>query len=233
MRKLIISSTSNLLENNSCWRHLSKEEKLIFSDYGDITSCLFSNIENGLIIVIFLEDLIQNSSENYSSIKASNEAFLKLIEKRAHNSKQPLILCLGSRSQNSLITSSRSNTNFERFKNFLIKKIVKLRDNYETVYFVNLNEIFYHYGSISIFSDRNWYYARCRLSNKGLNILTKNILTLLKKMKTPPKKVLVLDCDNTLWGGVIAEEGLKGIILGQDGIGQAFLDFQKECLKLH
>ena len=41
-----------------------------------------------------------------------------------------------------------------------------------------------------------------------------------------PSKVLVLDCDNTIWGGVIGEDGISGIVLGQDGLGQAFVDFQ-------
>ena len=43
--------------------------------------------------------------------------------------------------------------------------------------------------------------------------------------------MLALDCDNTLWGGVIGEDGIEGIILGQDGLGQAFLDFQKEAVE--
>ena len=38
--------------------------------------------------------------------------------------------------------------------------------------------------------------------------------------------MLVLICDNTLWGGVLGEVGLRGISLGQDGIGNAFVLFQ-------
>ena len=39
-------------------------------------------------------------------------------------------------------------------------------------------------------------------------------------------KCLVLDLDNTLWGGSIGEDGLEGIKLGNFGIGRAFTDFQ-------
>ena len=40
------------------------------------------------------------------------------------------------------------------------------------------------------------------------------------------KKCLVLDLDNTLWGGVIGDVGKEGIDLGRDtSIGQAYLDF--------
>ncbi|HWL93490.1 MAG TPA: HAD-IIIC family phosphatase [Phycisphaerae bacterium] len=47
------------------------------------------------------------------------------------------------------------------------------------------------------------------------------------------KKVLVLDADNTLWGGVIGDVGLNGIQLGQDFPGNAFVEFQKRVLDLH
>ena len=83
-----------------------------------------------------------------------------------------------------------------------------------------------------MFSDRNWYFGRCRLSIDGLGVLVNSISEVVDRINNPPKKVLVLDCDNTLWGGVIGEDGLKNLVLGQDGLGQAFIDFQKECLRL-
>ena len=47
------------------------------------------------------------------------------------------------------------------------------------------------------------------------------------------KKCLVLDLDNTLWGGTIGDDGLNGIRLGQgDPIGEAFLDIQRMILSL-
>ena len=42
-----------------------------------------------------------------------------------------------------------------------------------------------------------------------------------------------MDCDNTLWGGIIGEDGLSGIALGSTYPGSAFLEFQKEILSLH
>ena len=75
-------------------------------------------------------------------------------------------------------------------------------------------------------------FARCRLSVKGLNILTDALLQVINRFSNAASKVLVLDCDNTLWGGIIGEDGLQGIILGQDGIGTAYVDFQREIVKL-
>lgn len=46
------------------------------------------------------------------------------------------------------------------------------------------------------------------------------------------KKCLVLDLDNTLWGGVLGEEGIDGIQIGGDYPGKAFLHFQEALLEL-
>jgi FkbH-like protein len=43
-----------------------------------------------------------------------------------------------------------------------------------------------------------------------------------------PKKCIVVDCDNTLWGGVIGEDGVGGVQLSDDYPGRAFLEFQRQ-----
>ncbi len=54
----------------------------------------------------------------------------------------------------------------------------------------------------------------------------------LRKMTRAPKKVLALDADNTLWGGIIGEDGPDGIQLGDDATGQAFKALQSGILAL-
>jgi len=54
----------------------------------------------------------------------------------------------------------------------------------------------------------------------------------LERIQTSSKKVLILDCDNTLWGGVVGEDGYNGIRIGTDGEGLIFTDFQKSILRL-
>lgn len=45
--------------------------------------------------------------------------------------------------------------------------------------------------------------------------LARDIARLVHALKTQPVKVLVLDCDNTLWGGVVGEDGVSGLTIGQ------------------
>ena len=47
-----------------------------------------------------------------------------------------------------------------------------------------------------------------------------------------PAKVVALDCDNTLWGGVVGEVGLNGISLGSDGKGRSYQLFQRQIKQL-
>ena len=65
--------------------------------------------------------------------------------------------------------------------------------------------------------------------SRGL-ALAHGIAEIAERLTQPAKKVLVLDCDNTLWGGVVGEDGLDGIRLGEDGVGRAHQAFQESVL---
>lgn len=48
----------------------------------------------------------------------------------------------------------------------------------------------------------------------------------------PRRKILVLDLDNTLWGGVVGEDGVEGVVVSHDYPGSAYLAFQRQLLRL-
>ncbi|MEK6875912.1 MAG: HAD-IIIC family phosphatase, partial [Nanoarchaeota archaeon] len=54
----------------------------------------------------------------------------------------------------------------------------------------------------------------------------------IKPMMSLSKKCIVLDLDNTLWGGIIGEDGLEGIKLGPTPEGRPFMEFQQYLLSL-
>ena len=83
------------------------------------------------------------------------------------------------------------------------------------------------YGYKSLYDIKYWYLGRIKYTKLGFEILNKEFESLLKAYTGKIKKVLVLDLDNVLWGGIIGEDGLDGIKLSEDGIGKAYRDFQK------
>lgn len=75
---------------------------------------------------------------------------------------------------------------------------------------------------------RLWCLARSRLSSTAARSLARRYAAVLASEHGGMRKCLVLDLDNVLWGGVVGEEGLRGIILGEEGTGLAFAEFQQE-----
>jgi FkbH-like protein len=80
---------------------------------------------------------------------------------------------------------------------------------------------------------RMWYLARSRWSRQALLALAEQYAATISARMGPIRKCLVLDLDNTLWGGVVGEDGLEGVRLGEEGIGRAFVEFQIELLNLY
>ncbi|MCW5797579.1 MAG: HAD family hydrolase [Nitrospira sp.] len=79
---------------------------------------------------------------------------------------------------------------------------------------------------------RYWNLSKQAVALEALPLLARHTAAVIAADLGLSRKCLVLDLDNTLWGGVIAEEGLAGIKLGQGPDGEAFVAFQDYILKL-
>lgn len=87
-------------------------------------------------------------------------------------------------------------------------------------------------GRKEFYAPSLWYAGALPYSMHGEKALAKEIASLWRAYQGARKKVLVLDLDNTLWGGVIGEDGVDGIILGRDHMGAAYRAFQWHCKEL-
>jgi FkbH-like protein len=79
---------------------------------------------------------------------------------------------------------------------------------------------------------RYWQLSKQAVSMQALPLLARHLTAVLAADLGLSRKCLVLDLDNTLWGGVIAEDGLAGIKLGGDQTGEAFVAFQEYIRQL-
>ncbi len=78
-----------------------------------------------------------------------------------------------------------------------------------------------------------WNIGKIPFANAFLPIYADFTCRLIAAMRGKSRRCLVLDLDNTLWGGVIGDDGLDGIVLGQgDPQGEAFLGTQRTALAL-
>jgi FkbH-like protein len=78
-----------------------------------------------------------------------------------------------------------------------------------------------------------WNIGKIPFANAYLPIFAELACRLIAAMRGKSRRCLVLDLDNTLWGGVIGDDGLEGIVLGQgDPQGEAYLEIQSTALAL-
>lgn len=76
------------------------------------------------------------------------------------------------------------------------------------------------------------YLADMRLDQNLIPALCDEYMRYIKAVKGKTRKCIVLDLDNTLWGGVIGEDGFDGIRLSVTSPGNSFIEFQKYLLAL-
>jgi FkbH-like protein len=88
-------------------------------------------------------------------------------------------------------------------------------------------------GALQAEDPRGWFESKQPCAPALLVELCREAAQVVLGLRTPPKKVLVLDLDNTLWGGVVADDGLEGIEIGDTSPrGEAFKAFQKAIAAL-
>ncbi len=78
-----------------------------------------------------------------------------------------------------------------------------------------------------------WFKAKHEVSASAAPVFGDLVARLIAAQGGGSSKCLVLDLDNTLWGGVVGDDGLEGIVIGQGStMGEAFLELQRYALDL-
>nr|WP_241744257.1 HAD-IIIC family phosphatase [Cellulosimicrobium arenosum] len=93
-------------------------------------------------------------------------------------------------------------------------------------YVVDAEAVAAEVGADAWFEPRYWHAAKQNVGPGAVPFLAGRVLDVLAAALGLGRKVLVLDLDNTLWGGVVGEDGLGGIVLGNGPAGEAFAEFQ-------
>ena len=99
-------------------------------------------------------------------------------------------------------------------------------------FFVDLDQISGMVGREHFYDARRYYWTKQPFSELGTAKLSEHTFAALRTMINGPKKVLVLDLDNTVWGGVVGETGPLGIEVGDSPAGEAHRALQRYAKKL-
>ena len=105
-----------------------------------------------------------------------------------------------------------------------------LRTGVEASLLLDLDEVLAQIGREAFFDFRLWYSARFPFAPAAAREVSRRVVGLGAALKFPKAKAIVLDADNTLWGGIIGEDGIDGIELGHEYPGNAYMAFQRRLL---
>ena len=110
--------------------------------------------------------------------------------------------------------------------------LVQAEVEHSNVKLLDIREFTRQYPASEVFDWKFWFISQMGMNPK----VTKSFMDWfghkLEQIALKRKKCLVLDLDNTLWGGVLGEDGIEGIKLGGDYPGKAFHYFQEALLEL-
>ena len=95
------------------------------------------------------------------------------------------------------------------------------------IHFFNVD--FFFQNNFESFNPKLWYATKTPYNNKIFETAAEELNQIIQSFSVPSRKLLILDLDNTLWGGIVGEIGWKNVNLGgHDYTGEAYVDFQKK-----
>ena len=116
------------------------------------------------------------------------------------------------------------------FMNYYLSEQLNKEKN---LYILNSSKWLLNCGASSAYNSKLWYLTKTPFSNNFFKQVISDLSNLYGSIKGLSKKLLILDLDDTLWGGIVGEVGWKNLrIGGHDHLGEAFRDFQIQIKSL-
>lgn len=116
---------------------------------------------------------------------------------------------------------------------YLNAEIRAPRKNFSDLYFVDLNLCLMRLGHEKFYDNRFWFIGKQPYSLEAMQEIAFENIKIIRSIKGLTKKCLILDCDNTLWGGILGEDGIDKIQIGNVYPGAAFKAFQQQIINLY
>jgi FkbH-like protein len=210
----------------------------------DPASALYAWSPDVVILAVEGEDWVRDAFAGYMDVK--EDAF-ENISSRFREELSSLVGAFRARSTAPLLIHNLAQPSWHKL-GILDPKlphgqgrvISELNDALSTVaraatdvHVVDYSALVNRHGATNWYDERMRLYAKAPIASAMQAHLSAEYVKFFSAFAGLTKKCLVLDLDNTLWGGVVGEDGMEGIQLGPDYPGSAFMEFQSLLLDLH
>ncbi len=130
------------------------------------------------------------------------------------------------------IFETKTEYGFHQMVEDLNRKLSNVVAKSNSVYIYDFNGFVSRYGENNIFDSKQFFFGDMKISLDHIPHLANDLMRYVIGHLGLSKKCIVLDLDNTLWGGVVGEDGFNGIMLGPEPPGNVYLEFQRVLLSL-
>lgn len=138
-----------------------------------------------------------------------------------NNFEYPSFRILGNKD----VSDLHGRVNFVSRLNELFSEYAANNSNF---YICDINYLSASIGLNKWYNNSLWYMYKYALDLNAVPFLSFNVANIIKSIYGKNKKVLNLDLDNTLWGGVIGDDGFENIEIGKENaVAENYTDFQK------
>ncbi len=172
-------------------------------------------------------DLSEEKKQQFAlDFIAKTEELTEIIGSRLQSK---ILFCNIEALDDAVFGNYASNTRFA-FVNQVRRINVGLMDIAErknNLFVVDVQNLLVQYGIEKSFSSSFYINADLVYSLDFTVAIASQIVGIIQSLLGKFKKCLILDLDNTLWGGIIGDDGMEGIEIGSLGIGKAFTELQK------
>ena len=175
-----------------------------------------------------------SDDERKSLVKEKIHHLENIIQNFEKNSNSKLVITnfnIPSYSPNGII-ESKSVFGFHEMIEEINKLLRNISKNNNWVYIYDFNQFISKYGEKNVFDYRQFHVGDIQIALNFVPHFGDELMGFIKPITGTNRKCIVLDLDNTIWGGIVGEDGFEGIQLDHTSNGKAFVDFQKELLSL-
>tara|TARA_B100000686_G_scaffold276101_1_gene294960 strand:- start:1089 stop:2786 length:1698 start_codon:yes stop_codon:yes gene_type:complete len=179
--------------------------------------------------------LQQKEKVNADLIKKDIEYFCSCLKSIKNHSDIVLVpnWILKLPEEDNLAFSFTKNFGLEYNLSFMNHYLSQCLSEEKNFYILNSSKWLIKNGLENTYNSKLWYLSKTPFSNNFFKDVILDISNLFKSTKGFSKKLLVLDLDDTLWGGIVGEVGWKKLrIGGHDYLGEAYRDFQTQIKSL-
>jgi FkbH-like protein len=119
-----------------------------------------------------------------------------------------------------------------RVWNRLNDALLEVAEKHSGITIIDFEGLVRRIGLMQWEDPKLWVLAKIAGGSKFAADLANEIMPIIRESAGRRRKCLVLDLDNTLWGGIIGEDGIQGVKLGGDYPGNIYREFQRRILDL-